>query len=229
VTLTRPAAGGNYPDVDRYPVRFEASADDSSTGNNGIALVEYKVDSPGVPQEVLVPVAGGPPWPFDWSETEVETWLGPACTRLIDIRAYAADNCGNATYSSPVQVTVKRANCDVASSLAGPTALSTLLTEMDVRGGSGQVVVNDEATFPRAGRTALALRPRAGENRVEATLVEGRAAGTWRFDLQSVRGLRPESLRVIAGDVAQLGGGAVTFRVRGRTGERVVFSFRVEP
>jgi hypothetical protein len=66
------------------PLRFEASADDSSTGNNGIALVEYKVDSPGVPREVLVPVTGGPPWPFDWSETEVETWLGPACTRLID-------------------------------------------------------------------------------------------------------------------------------------------------
>jgi hypothetical protein len=34
---------------------------------------------------------------------------------------------------------------------------------------------------------------------------------------------------VIAGEVAQVGGGAVTFRLRGRPGERVVFSFRAEP
>ena len=108
-------------------------------------------------------------------------------------------------------------------------ATSTLLSELDLPGGSGQVVVNDEAAFPRAGRSALALRPRAGENRLEATLVEGRGPGTWRFDLQSVRGLRPESLRVIAGEAAQVGGGAVTFRLRGRTGERIVLSFRVDP
>ena len=104
-----------------------------------------------------------------------------------------------------------------------------VLSELDLPGGSGQVVVNDEAAFPRAGRSALALRPRAGENRLEATLVEGRGPGTWRFDLQPVRGLRPESLRVIAGEAAQVGGGAVTFRLRGRAGERIVLSFRVDP
>jgi hypothetical protein len=36
-------------------------------------------------------------------------------------------------------------------------------------------------------------------------------------------------LRVIAGEVSQVAGGIVTFRLRGRTGERIVFSFRLDP
>ena len=39
-------------------------------------------------------------------------------------------------------------------------------------------------------------------------------------------GFRPESLRVVAGDVVQLAGDSVTFRLQGRPGERVVFVFR---
>jgi hypothetical protein len=229
VSLTSPTAGSNYPNTTPYPVRFEASASDSSTGNNGVAFVEYKVNYPGSDQAILGPVTSGAPWPYDWSESVVEGWLGPACTKLIDVQAYAEDSCGNATYSPKVQITVLRVDCSPLPDQSSSPATSTLLSELDLPGGSGQVVVNDEAAFPRAGRSALALRPRAGENRLEATLVEGRGPGTWRFDLQSVRGLRPESLRVIAGEAAQVGGGVVTFRLRGRTGERIVLSFRVDP
>jgi hypothetical protein len=174
-------------------------------------------------------VTSGSPWPFDWSETAVAAYA--PCTQLLDVQAYAQDTCGNATTSPKIQIKVTPlGGCDQAPSAAGGSAgTAMLVSELGVADGSGQVVVNDEATFPRAGRAPLAVRPRSGENRVEATLVEGRGAGSWRFDLQSVTGLRPESLRVIAGEVAQVGSGTVTFRLLGHTGERVVFSFRVEP
>jgi hypothetical protein len=104
-----------------------------------------------------------------------------------------------------------------------------VVSDLVAPGAAGQVVVNGEAAFPREGRSPLAVRARSGENRVEATLVESRGPGTWRFDLEGLAGLRPESLRVVAGDVLQVGGGAIAFRLRGRPGERLVFTFRVEP
>ena len=39
-------------------------------------------------------------------------------------------------------------------------------------------------------------------------------------------GFRPETLRVVAGEVVQLAADSVTFRLQGRPGERVVFAFR---
>jgi hypothetical protein len=173
-------------------------------------------------------VTTGAPWAYDWSFGDVSLWLGPACTKLINVQAYAADTCGNATYSSTEQITVDR-GCFMSSANAREEATGALLSELDVAGGAGQVVVNQDAAFPRSGRSSLAVRLRPGENRVEATLVEGRSAGEWRFDLASVPGFRPESLRVIAGEVSRVGGGVVAFRLHGRAGERMVFSFRVEP
>ena len=48
--------------------------------------------------------------------------------------------------------------------------------------------------------------------------------GTWRFDLSTL-GLLPGSLRVVAGEAAQSGSATVVFRLRGKPGERVVFTF----
>ena len=53
----------------------------------------------------------------------------------------------------------------------------------------------------------------------------GRPA-TWRFDLSAL-GIVPGSVRVVAGEVAQVGPDRVVFRLKGRTGERVVFGFTV--
>ena len=47
MTLTKPSAGSVYPSPNPYPVHFEASASDATTGNNGVAFVEYKVNYPG--------------------------------------------------------------------------------------------------------------------------------------------------------------------------------------
>jgi hypothetical protein len=64
-----------------------------------------------------------------------------------------------------------------------------------------------------------------GENQVEAHLLQswGRP-GSWRFTRSG-----PGSVRVLRGEVVEITEGAVTFRLQGRPGEAVAFSFRVEP
>jgi hypothetical protein len=232
VSLTRPFAGSVYPSPNAYPVHFEASASDATTGNNGISLVEYKINYPGPDELILGPVPGGSPWPYDWTESAVVAYLGTACAKFLQVQAYAQDGCGNATYSATVLVTVNNTGpCATPDPGAPPDASApsaAVVSELGVPGGAGQVVANGEAAFPRAGRSPRAVRLRAGENTVEATLVEARSGGTWRFDLGSLSGFRPDTLRVVAGDVVQMAGGSVTFRLQGRPGERIVFAFRAE-
>jgi len=230
VTLTKPSPGASYPSPNAYPVRLEAFADDSGTGNNGIRFVQYKVNYPGPDQQVLGPVTSGGPWRFDWSQSAITAWIGVPCNKTASIEAYAEDNCGHGAFSNPVSVDVRRVggNCFLGLSVPGSEASSALVSELDVPGGTAQVVVNGEASFPRGGRHPLAFRFTPGANRVEATLVEGRGPGVWRFDVSAAPGLRPESLRVVAGEVVQAGVVVVGFRLRGRSGERIVFSFEIE-
>ena len=165
----------------------------------------------------------------------MKAYLGTACAKFLEVQAYAEDGCGNATYSPKVaghrqQHRPLRARPTRAPLPARPRRPRTLVSELGVPGGAGQVVANGEAAFPRAGRSPLAIRLKRGENRVEATLVEARSGGTWRFELGGRAGLparRP--LRVVAGEVVQLAADSVTFRLQGRPGERVVFAFRAEP
>lgn len=226
VSLTRPTAGSVYPSPQPYPVRFEASASDSTTGNNGVAFVEYKINYPGPDQLILGPFTGGSPWPYSWTEAQVNSYLGSSCAKFLQVQAYAQDTCGNASISTASLVIVNNTGPCTPDVTPSGAPGATVVSELAVPGGAGQVVANGEAAFPRAGRSPLAVRVGAGENRVEATLVEARAAGTWRFDLAAVPGLRAETLRVVAGEVVSLAGDAVTFRLRGRPGERVVFTFR---
>ncbi len=103
------------------------------------------------------------------------------------------------------------------------------VSELDIPGGRGQVVLNgSDATFPATGgRVPLAGRPRSGENRVEATLVQATGQpGLWRFELGADQSVTPGSLRVIAGQVGLVTPDALVFRMKGRPGERVVFTFR---
>ena len=103
---------------------------------------------------------------------------------------------------------------------------ATWVSQLDVPGGRGQIVLNGrEALFPAAGRAPLSVRPRSGDNRVEAQLVQGQGrAGLWRFELTGDRTVAG-SLRVIAGQVALVTGDVVVFRLKGQPGERVVFTF----
>jgi hypothetical protein len=97
--------------------------------------------------------------------------------------------------------------------------------ELQIPGGRGQVAVNGQVTTsvtPGVVRATMALR--RGENRVEAWLTEASAAGVWRFELGDA--VEPGSLAVQAGDVQVVTGDSVAFRVRGKAGERLVFTFR---
>ena len=67
----------------------------------------------------------------------------------------------------------------------------------------------------------------AGENRVEAVLVEAAGKpGLWRFDLMNAEAVVPGSLRVVAGEVVSIASSSLTFRLRGVAGERIVFTFQ---
>jgi hypothetical protein len=101
-------------------------------------------------------------------------------------------------------------------------------SKLEAPGASGQVVVNGStAVFAGSGQsTGVAFGPR-GENRIEARVVQGAGKpGTWRFELGSTANLVPGSLRVLAGSVTEVSGDALVFRLSGRPGERVMFTFR---
>jgi hypothetical protein len=105
-------------------------------------------------------------------------------------------------------------------------------SELALADGRGQVVVDGtEAVFPSAGTESFQSPLGPGPHRFEATLVDGagdgrRSGGAWRFDLSALH-LTPGSLRVVAGEAIQVSGSGVSFRLRGRAGERVVFVFEV--
>jgi hypothetical protein len=102
------------------------------------------------------------------------------------------------------------------------------MSELDVPGGRGQVVVDGaQAVFPGPGTAAYPLALAPGPHRFEAILVDAQGeAGLWRFHLATL-GVAPGSVRVVAGDVAELGPDQVAFRLAGQPGERVVFTFSV--
>jgi hypothetical protein len=90
---------------------------------------------------------------------------------------------------------------------------------------SAQVVLNGSAgAYARRGRTNVAAAGRRGTNRVEVQLVQGSGPGNVTVDLRSMPTFVPGSLRVVAGELVSLSDTTITFRLKGRSGERVVFT-----
>jgi hypothetical protein len=101
-------------------------------------------------------------------------------------------------------------------------------SELGLEDGAGQVIANGQsAVFASRGRSTAVAGGRRGENRIEAQLVRSSGKpGTWKFELAPTASLQPGSIRVIAGEVAVVTSDAVTFRLSGQPGERIVFTFR---
>jgi hypothetical protein len=157
-------------------------------------------------------------------------------TTLPGTRAYEAQVCvGQGTIHKVCHiwriVVSQSSGFSVGSPQVMPASRRVAWTsELNLEGGSGQVVVNGEsAAFAGRGRSAGAALGRRGVNRVEAQVVEAAGTpGTWRFELDTTGSLQPGTIRVIAGEIALVTESAVVFRLKGRPGERVVFSFRTD-
>ena len=139
---------------------------------------------------------------------------GPVCNVLMNANQLVIIN------------TLRLFQADTKAS-APPLAWST---QLEVPDGEGQVVVNGRiASAVRPGLAAMAAEGRTGANRVEAVLVRGAGrSGTWRFDFSGPSAFKAGSLRVVAGTVALVTGDTVVFRLEGKPGERVVFTFEVD-
>jgi len=157
-------------------------------------------------------------------------WVFPTCGAAPEDRfrvlARAEDKCGNVSADANVDVRLTGRPCFRGDARSRPTAI--WVSELSVPGGRGQVVVDGaEAVFPGGGMETFSAWSGPGPHRFEAILVDGDGRpGTWRFDLSALSP-SPGSLRVVAGEAAVSGPGAVVFRLRGKPGERVVFSVEV--
>jgi hypothetical protein len=206
--------------------------------NIDIASVIFGPRPPGFPTTLggtcKIPVTfrtSGISTPFKGSQTSEPGALGSFFFGLIagyDVRM-RVETAGTVGNSPKAHQDVHFQINIITFDKPGPTPTRALSwgSHLDVPEATGQVVVNGAAAvFAGPGRSTALATGRTGENRVEAQLVQGAGKpGTWRFDLPTAS-LVPGSLRVLAGDVALLSGESVVFRLSGRAGERVVFSFR---
>jgi len=138
----------------------------------------------------------------------------------------SAKSCGG-TVNSTAYFTF--AGCGFSGEAAGPSRERSAYwsSDLTVEGGRLQVVVNGASpVFPERGRSFGTSSLVNGENRIEAVLVESAGkAGLWRIDFNPSESIADGSLRVISGEVVLLGASSATFRLTGREGERIVFTF----
>ena len=137
-----------------------------------------------------------------------------------------ATGCGGTASATPVLT--QNIGCGfMGQGAATGKRLAGLSSDLTVERGRLQVVVNGAAPFFAARGRVLAARNVAdGENRIEAVLVESAGkAGLWRIDLSPEEEVLAGSLRVITGEAVLVGASSATFRLSGREGERIVFTF----
>jgi PKD domain-containing protein len=164
---------------------------------------------------------GGPPF-----STTMTVKHGDGCYVLT---GFAIDACtGKQVPASnqPVQFTVDSTyGCGGFRAARGTVGWSS---DLAVEGGRLQLALNGSSpAFPGRGRGYGTAHLRDGENRVEAVLIDSAGKpGLWRFDLMSSQAVVPGSIRVLSGDVVQTAADYVTFRLSGKTGERVMFVFQ---
>lgn len=69
-----------------------------------------------------------------------------------------------------------------------------------------------------------------GVNTIMGTLIGGsRDSGVWRFDFRNEPRFERGSLAIVRGDVFTVGPNAIVFRLSGRLGESVEFTYELRP
>ena len=223
VSILQPSTG-NLPGTSAL---IRASASDADSGVKEVRFYyQYCPLSMGgiCGPENLLGVDSGP------GPTYQTTWSFPNCSFENDkwtIVARAEDNCGNQADSFVDDLILGGRGCFRSGDQASDGSGATWVSELGVAGGRGQVVVDGaQASFPGPGTVAQSLTLAPGPHRFEAVLVDAQGEpGVWRFDL-SMLGATAGSLRVVAGEVSQIGPALVAFQMSGQPGERVVFTLR---
>jgi hypothetical protein len=216
------------------PVPFSVNAADTGSGIKVVRFYMTYCPAGGVCQSRMPAGSASTPstppniYTGSWQRTDGCTLYGDG--RFFTFEAVAEDNCGNRTDPKAATVDDIQVNPNGCFRGASPSAkgrATSWLSELGVPGGRGQVVIDGgQAFFPAAGTSAHTASLAPGPHRVEAVLVGARGRpGRWRFRLATL-GAVPGSLRVVAGDVAQVGPDEIAFRLQGRAGERVVFTFQ---
>jgi hypothetical protein len=217
-------APGDNADVGAR-VDVEVEAVDPGPVSSGVREVRLWAEEQGGSRTAAIATFPGPGPRF------AASWAVPACLGPQDrwyVYAEAVDGCERAT-TERVRVKRRSDSCGTVggagAAARGGEALVTWSSELLVPGGRGQLVVDGaDVAFVGPGRSDLLRPARAGGLRVEAVLVDAAGGGEWRFTLPAGEG--PSAIpRVLAGEAIRVGPGAAAFRLRGRPGERVVFSW----
>jgi hypothetical protein len=231
---TAPSVRINSPEtgqtIDRSELPFTVRGSASDAENNLATISVDAVNSSGFTERIGETTRS--PFAFSWDpckfrgDAEAIGRQGFQISNEYTLVATATDTC-NA--SSEFRTTVF-VNCFGGSnpSFNGFSRV-TWRSDLGLTSATGQVVVNGtNASFPSSGQSqAVAEVKRGAENRIEAQVVSSNgAAGTWRFELLTRESFVPGSLRVIAGEVTSVSENAITFRLSGKPGDRVVFAFR---
>ena len=97
----------------------------------------------------------------------------------------------------------------------------------------GFLLVNEASRIDGLSNSAPAVHPfrgRAGENTLEAHVeTPFPQNGFWKFDFSATDGFVPGSLRAQSGTAVSIDGRSMVFRLSGAAGERIRFSFELEP
>jgi hypothetical protein len=148
--------------------------------------------------------------------------------RCLHIYADATNNCGNVgSNGNTVKITIAPNTCGPPPSVREVREAVAWASDLGVEGGRLQVIFNgSELSYPEKGRGQGTAVVKDGENRVEATLVNGDGrAGRWRFEFVGSSNMAAGSIRVLSGEVSSVAATSVTFRLTGTPGERVAFTF----
>jgi len=151
----------------------------------------------------------------------------PNPPKCFQIGATATNSCGSSATSSPITFIIAAGGCTPVPYAKEVRRGLVWSSDLDVDGGRLQMIVNGStASYPQSGRSYGIAAFVDGQNRVEATLVEGKGkAGLWRLEFLNSQAIAAGSIHVVAGDVVTITESALTFRLNGTAGERIAFTF----
>jgi hypothetical protein len=108
----------------------------------------------------------------------------------------------------------------------GDLDLGLMRSVLKSPGARGDVTVNGRTVLVAGeGEGQVAVQASPGNNLVEAWVREATRPGVWQFEFDPAA-IEPGSLQAVAGEPVAVGPSSISFRLSGRSGERLSFAFR---